>query len=102
MKPTLDLPLDTPGLLKREIVEQTENGFVIRETWDVTVKGCPMVVLPPCDGAPVEHYRPSTLAIDSQWTSEELAEFRRPNAPPIFTVRDERASAATTFKRADE
>lgn len=86
MKPTLDLPLDTPGLLKREIVEQTENGVVIRETWDLTVKGCPMVARLPAGGVPTEYYRPSTLAVDSQWTPEELAELsrHRPNAPPIF------------------
>lgn len=34
-----------------------------------------------------------------QWTPEELAEFGRLKAPPMFTVRDERASAATTFNR---
>lgn len=101
MKPTCHLPFDTPGLLTREIVEHTENGFIIRETWDVTVKGCPIVVVPRSDVAPMEYYRPSTLAIDSQWTPEELAEFNRPNSPPIFTVRDVRASAAATFKRGE-
>lgn len=95
MKHTLDLPLDAPGLLKREIVEQTSNSLVIRETWDTKVDGCPLVIVrPPPELAFVEYY--------SQWTPEELAALGNSNAPPIFTVRDERASAATTFVCKDE
>ncbi len=36
----------TPGLRKWEIIESTSEDYCyILETWDVTVKGCPVVVL---------------------------------------------------------
>lgn len=38
---------DTPGLLKREIVHQDDIVIVYRETWDLKVAGCPVVVMRP-------------------------------------------------------
>jgi hypothetical protein len=36
--------MDEPGLVKREILPSTVKGHVlVREVWDLSVPGCPMV-----------------------------------------------------------
>lgn len=67
MNPTLEFPSDTPGLVKREIVDVSGNGCTIRETWDTTVPGCPIAILearailelPENVVKPTEYYKPS-------------------------------------------
>ena len=34
-----------PGLIKREIVSQTDTHIEIVETWDLSVPGCPFVAV---------------------------------------------------------
>jgi len=34
-----------PGLISREIVEETETQVLIRETWDLLAPGCPMIAM---------------------------------------------------------
>ena len=36
-----------PGLVSREIVSTHDDHVVIREVWDTTVIGCPVVTLDP-------------------------------------------------------
>ena len=36
---------DTPGLVKREIVEADDELVTIVETWDLRVPGCPIIAV---------------------------------------------------------
>ncbi|MPZ36668.1 MAG: hypothetical protein GEU95_01175 [Rhizobiales bacterium] len=47
--------MSEPGLVKREILPCEKEGHVlVREVWDVTVPGCPMLVLKPGPTWPLE------------------------------------------------
>lgn len=39
-----------PGLLSREEIRREKDHVIVRETWDVTVPGCPIIVV--TGGAP--------------------------------------------------
>ena len=34
-----------PGLIKREIIGQSDETVTFRETWDLTTPGCPLIAL---------------------------------------------------------
>jgi hypothetical protein len=81
----------------------------MRSDWPTTKEGWPIVFLHPAIYAAAEREGcdmrqfvrtepiPTIEARRLQWTPEELTALARPNAPAIFTVRDERASNATHF-----
>jgi hypothetical protein len=35
--------MDHPGLIKREVVRQDDETVVLRETWDLSAPGCPLI-----------------------------------------------------------
>lgn len=72
---------ETVGAVRVRVAELVARA----QKWGVEAKGLPAL-----------SEVPKTIVAPSQWTPEELAELAKPNAPPVFTVRDERASAATT------
>ncbi len=37
--------MNPPGLIKRELIEDHGDSVTIRETWDLTVPGCPLVAI---------------------------------------------------------
>lgn len=37
--------MDTPGLVKREIIARHEHHVTYREIWDLTVPGCPIIAV---------------------------------------------------------
>lgn len=43
--------MNLPGLIKRELISEHGDYVTIRETWDVNVPGCPIVVIRPDGGA---------------------------------------------------
>ena len=47
------LPNDHPALVRREITEQTEYGFVIVETWNANHPDCPVKLYESPPGKPL-------------------------------------------------
>lgn len=41
----MDIDPNPPGLLKREVIREDGDYVVVRETWDLTAPGCPMIVI---------------------------------------------------------
>lgn len=35
--------INPPGLIERSVVERTEKRVIVREVWDLSVQGCPMI-----------------------------------------------------------
>ncbi len=58
---------DLPGLLERRIVSSDAERVVIREMWDTSVKGCPIVTFGP----------PAIRAWETSFTPEEWREINK-------------------------
>lgn len=62
--------MSEPGLVKREILPCDREGYVlVRETWDLTAPGCPMIALRPNFPSGLPDWRP--LEIDTSVVSVE-------------------------------